>query len=253
MNYIKEALKTITYNCIEKCSIRQATGHHFISNVLSSNSVVLDFGANTGEFTDFVSNNYNVAVYAFEANGELIKSRTNNPKVKFFNFAIVDKDGPCKFFLSDSSKAHSIYKDIAGKDTCIEVEGMTINSILKFLKLEQVDLLKVDIEGAEINVLNSISPKDLLVFDQITIEFHDFVNPKLRKDVDNLKRKIVATGFIEINILNSNIDILFLNKRLLKKFGKKQLIYLYALKYFFLRLRKFWLTKKRRISEKYAS
>ncbi len=55
----------------------------------------------------------------------------------------------------------------------IRCRMVCVSSILASTGLDVVDLLKVDVEGAELDVLEGISPDDWPKFRQMTIEVHD--------------------------------------------------------------------------------
>jgi FkbM family methyltransferase len=55
------------------------------------------------------------------------------------------------------------------------LDGITLETFLNTQRIELVDLLKIDIEGAEEAVFNSTRDATLCNIKQITIEFHDFV------------------------------------------------------------------------------
>ena len=56
---------------------------------------------------------------------------------------------------------------------------ITIKEIIKENKLEKIDIIKLDIEGAEINVINNLLMEPELLPDQITVEFDLRRNPSL--------------------------------------------------------------------------
>lgn len=73
-----------------------------------------------------------------------------------------------------------------------EVEIVTLTDIKERYNVEQFDIIKLDIEGAEYELLDSI---DYPVAKQITIEFHDFRNlnpyyPDDKKYYEELMNKI---------------------------------------------------------------
>ena len=56
-------------------------------------------------------------------------------------------------------------------------------------------ILKIDIEGGEYDLLLNAEEKDLKKFKQLTIEFHDFVNPNLRIINSIIINKLTSMGF----------------------------------------------------------
>ncbi|PSB43645.1 hypothetical protein C7B67_23565 [filamentous cyanobacterium Phorm 6] len=83
-----------------------------------------------------------------------------------------------KIYISDNPESNSISQEAAsvyGFHGEISVDGITLETFLNHQKIELVDLLKIDIEGAEEAVFNSTTDATLCNVKQITIEFHDFM------------------------------------------------------------------------------
>jgi FkbM family methyltransferase len=55
----------------------------------------------------------------------------------------------------------------------LRCELRTLSSVLRELELDRVDLLKIDVEGAELDVLKGIGGEDWPLIRQIVIEVHD--------------------------------------------------------------------------------
>src|ERR1035437_1282077 len=85
----------------------------------------------------------------------------------------------------DKSVEFFIYNDIQGysilnpqRDWCqlvekVKVDACNLQDIMSKYNIEQFDLIKLDIEGAEYDVLDKI---DWTVSKQYSVEFHDFRN-----------------------------------------------------------------------------
>jgi len=87
------------------------------------------------------------------------------------------------------------------KDSMVthKIKTITLNKLISLFDLEEnenIDILKIDIEGGEYELLINASEKDLLKFKQITIEFHDFIDPSLRQLNDIIINKLKSLGFI---------------------------------------------------------
>jgi hypothetical protein len=80
-----------------------------------------------------------------------------------------------------------------------ELESISINKIIDTFNLTKIDYLKVDCEGSEFEIFESISEEYLRDnVKKIAIEFHDFL------DSDNVQRlinKIEKCGFV-VNVKN---------------------------------------------------
>jgi hypothetical protein len=61
---------------------------------------------------------------------------------------------------------------------------------------ERVDLVKFDIEGAEMDVLQAASASDLASCGQLPVEFHDNSHPITRRDVDWLCQRMRSEAMV---------------------------------------------------------
>ncbi|NET07880.1 MAG: FkbM family methyltransferase [Symploca sp. SIO2B6] len=196
-------------------------GHHFYANLINSNSVVVDLGSHLGQFSHQVSNLFKCQCYAVEALPSLHQKIVQNPLVKKFNYAISSADKPVEFCVTDNPEANHVSQFSVGTvSEKITVEGVTIESFMDRNNIECIDLLKVDIEGAEIDLFNSMSDKTLKSIKQITVEFHDF-KFQISREVEAIKAKLKSLGFACIVFsMTTNGDVLFinLNKSYIPKF-----------------------------------
>jgi hypothetical protein len=76
------------------------------------------------------------------------------------------------------------------------------------------DLAKLDIERADVEVLQIADPSDLAACSQLTVQFHESMPPIPRRDVDRLCQRMCRQGY---GIVNANWpyfdDVLFVNLR----------------------------------------
>lgn len=164
--------------------------------IVKAKNPILDLGAHKGFFSIYASvlNENNAQIYAFEAAEKNFLEAKKNLKenhiknVKIKNLAIWTEDTEKEFYFSEDSHNHSFYGEGEGKKlscTCLE-------SIFKKNRLEKVDLIKMDLEGAEFAIIEN-APTDLLKkVKTIFIEYHLDVN---RDGLNILKNKLQAVGF----------------------------------------------------------
>ena len=94
----------------------------------------------------------------------------------------------------------------------VREEAVTVWSLGRFLAeagLQAADLLKVDIEGAELDLFEAATVAELRCFRQITVEFHDFLWPEQAIRVDRAKRRLVLAGFRRIDFSLDSSEVLF--------------------------------------------
>lgn len=118
--------------------------------------VAIDLGANVGLASIYLADKFDT-VYAIEANPEIYKYLVKNTKglknVKTFNCAIVivNKDRVA-MFGKNAYLAQSLYKEYELQEPTAITRGVTLNRFFEENKIDHVDLLKIDIEGAEYDV-----------------------------------------------------------------------------------------------------
>ena len=194
--------------------LKEIREHHFIASSLTPNSTVIDLGAYLGEFSEKINKFYGCYVFAFEANPTTFQRTYHNNKVKKFNFIVSDYNGNTNLFLADNPEGHSTYrshKDANGSS--VSMPSIRLDSFIHKEQIKKIHLLKVDIEGSEIQLFNSMSDKLLTSIDQITVEFHDFISELNHKeDVLKIKKRLYDIGFYEIVFVYPNKDVLFINK-----------------------------------------
>lgn len=139
--------------------------------------VVVDVGANIGIVTQHMRD-YSKKVYAIEPAKEhfeaLKKNKEHNgwDNVEIFNMAIADKDGEMTLNLNEKNRTcHSLTLDY--KQGGEKVKTMAMDSFFKENKIDKVDFMKFDVEGAEDLILRSVGFKRVAPkISAIEVEFH---------------------------------------------------------------------------------
>jgi len=222
--YVKSKIKFYHF-MLNSAEIHNIRGHWIFVQDLNSNSIVIDLGANKGGFSKLIQEKFKSKCYAIEANKNLFdKIKTEIPLA--FNYAISSFDGPLEFYISKNDEASSIIRDFEnewGFETKIQVEGVTFKNLLKKLELKnkEIEIVKVDIEGAELNFIESLTIEDVKNVKQISIEFHDWLNKSLHERTINAIKKLESLGFTSYG--DYNIELLFINKKLVNLDSKKRI------------------------------
>ena len=195
--------------------------HTIYSKILNSDSLVIDLGANVGQFSQAITREFNCRCYALEAVPSVYSQLPENGLVKKFNYAISDRNEPWKIYTSDNIECNSISQEFAsgyGLEGEISVDGITLETFRNNQRIELVDLLKIDIEGAEEAVFNSTRDTTLYNVKQITIEFHDFLPGSIStEEVNKITNRLKRLGFICIPFSYlfpdmDTCDFLFINR-----------------------------------------
>ena len=170
-------------------------GHTFL-NRLNANSVVLDCGANQGEFARQVRQRYGCRVISLEPNPTLFTTLPKLEGVTSLPYALGDHDGVMELQIGENYEASSLVATPAGHHTTVPVQVRTLSTVMKEAGVNEVDLVKLDIEGAEIPLLAS-TPDDVITkVGQFTIEFHDFNNYVTIEQVRTTLARMRKLGFV---------------------------------------------------------
>jgi FkbM family methyltransferase len=143
---------------------------------LNDVKTVIDIGANVGLFSNYISYKPNVRlIHAIEpcstSFNELKKQFFYYNGVKCHNIGIHYFDGISKLKIN---KEMSILNTFINNE-CTHTEDVKVTTLPRFLDdvgLNTVDLIKMDIEGLEYEVLNSINDDQILRGHKYIIEYH---------------------------------------------------------------------------------
>lgn len=174
--------------------------HTFFEENLS-NIIVLDLGACEGRFLKGILEKFSFKRYiAIEANPFLynILKEFESDKINIIHAAVVDSNYPKKvmdFNVDPSSVFNSsgFWKEKEWEQ--YQVNTITLKDIFERFELKHIDLLKMDIEGAEWAILEEFDEDDYKRIDQITVEFHDFIKPEMQKRTKDIIYKLKKLGY----------------------------------------------------------
>lgn len=161
----------------------QEREYRFCEEVIkSAKRAVIDVGGHLGFFSLYAATlNSTVPIYTFEphtGNYALLKENLKQNRVKNVfpkNLAVSHEVGEIELLISKEDLNHSIIHAIEETGERQKVGTITLEKILDRQQLGQVDLLKMDCEGAEFRILED-SPGH--VFDKVShiaLEYHDWV------------------------------------------------------------------------------
>jgi FkbM family methyltransferase len=196
--------------------LERISGHSFIPGLLPDHAIILDLGANCGAFSRTISQRYGHTCHSIEPNPEMWKRIEISALVKTHNLAVAEQDGPVHLRISGNSESSSIFPLTSEPSApVVEVEGLTLASLVNRLKLPQIDLLKVDVEGAEVGLFRACDDQLLKSIPQISVEFHELAGLTDRREMADLFARMRRLGFDVIKMSFSHFaDVLFLNSTL---------------------------------------
>jgi FkbM family methyltransferase len=146
-------------------------------------NVIVDAGANIGLFSILMKNRFPAArIVCVEPGHEncvqLKKNLSVYENVEIICAGIWSKDTSLK--ISDKHNGGQTAW-LTEKDATGDVSGITIDTLMKNLNLQKIDILKVDIEGSEKVVFLENYQQWLPKVKMIVIELHDWLMPGCSK------------------------------------------------------------------------
>lgn len=179
----------------------------YLSN---TSSVMFDIGASIGDFSMLPLTNKSLTIYSFEPNPVLYKLlryhiRNNflDNNVNTYPYALCDRDEIIKFYISENvnrcgqSCIDNIPKFSDGYDSKeILVKGMKLDTFVDTKQINKVDFIKIDVEGAEIKVLDGAKETIINHHPDILIEVVEKNLMAFGKSVDDLYNLLSKLGYV---------------------------------------------------------
>jgi len=169
----------------------------FLHTLINTNKPVFyDVGGNKGDYTLMLKNSFpNSIITTFEPNPNTFKvlKKTTDSKSTIVNKGVGEKKGKLELFFDVNNKTSvqassnpEIIKQIA-KTTTLECVNIDVITLDDYVTEPQVDLLKIDVEGFELEVLKGAS--NLLKQNRIKIIQFEF------NEVNVIQRRFLKDFF----------------------------------------------------------
>lgn len=175
--------------------------------------VIIDAGANVGYSSVWFSNKFKeatiIAIEPEKRNFEVLQANIKNWKnITPLEAAIWSSDSP--IWIKDTKKKSWSFETTAKQESNSEsVFGISIPSLLKKYSLDKIDILKIDIEGAEGELFGKNTDDWLDLVSCVMIETHDKKIPGVSKIVDEA---LLGKGFTKFK--TKDLSIYFLKSLL---------------------------------------
>jgi FkbM family methyltransferase len=215
---------------------------------LSSDSVVLDLGANRGEFSKQMSARFGGKYFLVEANPQLAEQLLAEDRFPVWHCAVAAEEGEVEFHIAHDDRGSSLLEFPSPStvddrwNECqrarnssfperpspailretVVIRARRLESLIAEMGLEQIDLVKMDIEAAEVSVLRALPDSTLSAIGQLTVEFHSdpWFGFDIHREAEDVIRRLRGLGFVcldfsHLTLVTSRSDVLFLNRRLL--------------------------------------
>jgi len=210
------------YICNSKKFGSQYGGWNIVDSEIDRNSIIYSFGV--GEDASFdieLIKSIDVTIHAFDPTPRSIKWVKEQKLPELFvlhKYGIADFDGIVRFNPPVNPKhvSHTILERAETSAQAIEVPMKKLKTIMEELGHIKIDLLKMDIEGAEYSVLKNLELSDVRP-KQLLIEFHHrFQNVGIEKTKAAI-RDIKKMGYGLFFVSSSGEEYSFIYKNGLQK------------------------------------
>lgn len=204
--------------------IFQYREYRIVENIIiDADGPIIDAGAHLGFFAIYAKClNKDSKIFCLEPeknNIKILKENltTNNINdVTILPIALADKSGISDLTISPDSHNHKLLTENTPSETknlnIQKINTITINDLINKYQWTHISLLKMDIEGFEKNVINSLSANDLSKIKNIVFEYHE----NYKVDHKALEKILRENGF-GVKIFPSQFDrkmgILFGNNK----------------------------------------
>jgi len=170
---------------------------------LKNLNICFDIGSNVGLFTKYLKLNNCNKVFCFEPNKMAFNSLQKNLKyeseLELFNLAVSHNNESLRLYIDTNNSLISSAHDI--KNNYYDVESITLKDIFERNKIQNVDLVKIDIEGMEFDLIENLEESIFEKIDKFLIEYHDFYFTDGIQKLEKLKSKLNHMGY---NIVNKH-------------------------------------------------
>lgn len=171
--------------------------HTLVPRVLGPESVVIDLGGNAGEFSAAMVRRFGCTCHAVEPNPAMVAQIPSDPRLHIYRYAVGGARGEATFHVSEEdplgSSLHPVETTTYSETLTVSVE--TLSGVMERVEADWIDLVKVDIEGAEIPMFEACPDHDLRRVGQFTVEFHDFNGTTPETDVVRVLDRFRDLGF----------------------------------------------------------
>ncbi len=168
-------------------------GWNVITNNINSSSIIYSFGV--GEDASFdiaLIKRFGLLIYAFDPTPKsvnYVREQSFSDNFMMHQYGLADFDGLAVFCPPDnpSHASYTLLDRSSTKDNSISMPVKKLSTIMNELRHNKIDLLKMDIEGAEYNVIKDLKNTSILP-NQILVEFHHrFPNVGIKKTLEAIE------------------------------------------------------------------
>ena len=175
---------------------------------INGNDIIIDIGAHIGLFTLYASQYCtNGIIFCFEPVEEnysvLLDNITQNnlKNVKPFKSAVSKSESTITIYRNKDEAGHSMFSFTSH---ALKVNSISLKKIIDENSVNQCNLIKMDCEGAEYEIIESLPLEYFKKISKLIIEYH-FADSK-PKLVNDIKTKLMTASF-KISTVSHSSDM----------------------------------------------
>lgn len=172
---------------------------------LDADSVVYSFGAGTDVSFDLaLIERFGLTVHVFDPSPRSIawlKEQTLPAEFVFHAYGLADHDGVLTFYPPANPEHVSYSCQTPGRPETqsVELPVHRLDTIMKQLGHRRIDLLKMDIEGAEYGVIRDILGGEIEI-EQLLVEFHHHLDRVGKDATDEAIQRLNEHGYLAFSV-----------------------------------------------------
>ena len=186
-------------------------------NLIRAGDIVLDIGAHTGMWSIPLAKIVGDSghVYAFEPEDLGYNAIRRNTKINLLNnitvinMAVTDKEGTTSFYIRPDKDTHSVFEKTTapsplGVQRKIIINTSSVDKMIENGIIKQPDFVKIDVEGAELMVLNGMKIAARKIR-HVLVELHEPTLLKLlgiKNPKSTVERNLKDLGFTTLKYLD---------------------------------------------------
>ena len=166
---------------------------------LDNCKTVLDIGANVGLWTKYILSRNARKVYCFEPNKKALShlkyGLRNDNNATIVEKAVYKENATLKFYINDENSLTSSVLPESGHSPSYDVDAISLENAINLTGENKIDLVKIDIEGAEFDIIENLPQHVFDRIDSFLIEYHDFYFTEGMAKVDALEKQLEDAGY----------------------------------------------------------
>jgi FkbM family methyltransferase len=191
-------------------------GWMIIPELLHSNSVAYSFGVgNDVSFDLELIRRFGLKVHGFDPSPIAIQwldTQCTSPKYIFHPWGLGSRDTSAELFAPISGGMYSLHSEhMSGELVKTRASIRRLATIAKELGTKVIDILKIDIEGAELDILPDIV-ESAVPIRQLVLEFHHRIGIGTLDTTGDSVNRLKEAGFQLFHVSETSSEFSFLHK-----------------------------------------